>query len=61
MGKKLAFWIEVEIVETGAVPSLDRCPQERGTARLVGYYPTAPEHHRASHLIKTVKRDGIAV
>src|SRR5919106_6920190 len=29
------------------------------TARLVGYYPTAPEHHRASHLIKTVKRDGI--
>jgi hypothetical protein len=29
MGKKLAFWIEVEIVETGAVPSLDRCPQEQ--------------------------------
>jgi hypothetical protein len=43
MGKNLAFRIKVEIVETGAAPSLDRCPQEHEDGSFNGVVPESDE------------------
>jgi hypothetical protein len=43
MGKNLAFRIKVEIVETGAAPSLDRCPQEHEDGSFNRVVPESDE------------------